>query len=125
LSPDYIGGRFFRMTLLVDERFEDIVRIAGDMDRAQIERHRQGLIPLADGAQLALDDSLVEPAAFHRLALALTWGGLLWETALAAVFVAPLAYRWRWLRHALLLGFCIAVCTPSRPSPASAGCSCR
>jgi hypothetical protein len=109
LSPDYVDGRFFRMTLLVDERFEDVVRIAAGMDAAEIDRHRQALRPVAQGAELAADDTIVEPESFRRLSLVLTWGGLLWESALAAAFVAPLPLRRRWLRHALLLGFCGAV----------------
>ena len=109
LSPDYLDGRFFRMTLIVDERFEDVVRVAGGMTREEIARHRLALAPLSEGAELAEDASLVEPVAFSRLALALTWGALFWELALAAVFLAPLPAALQWVRHALLLAFCTLV----------------
>jgi hypothetical protein len=109
LSPDYLDGRFFRMTLIVDERFEDVVRLAGGMTREEIGRHRLALVPLAEGAELAEDESLVEPLAFGRLAVALTWGALFWELALAAVFLAPLPAALQWVRHALLLAFCTLV----------------
>lgn len=106
LSPDFADGRFFRMTLLVDARFEDLVRLVGGMGYDEIDRHRAALAPLGAGAVLAPDDSLVEPPALRRLALALTWAGLVAETAIAAVFLAPLPESRRWWRHLLLIGFC-------------------
>jgi len=109
LSPDYLDGRFFRMTLIVDERFEDVVRLAGGMSRDEMARHRLALTPLSPGAELADDELLVEPPAFHRLALALTWGALIWELVLAVVFLAPLPAALQWIRHALLLAFCTLV----------------
>jgi hypothetical protein len=109
LSPDYVDGRFFRMTLIVDERFEDVVRLAGGMSRDEIDGHRVALTPLAPGAQLAEDELLVEPPAFYRLAMALTWGALMWELALAIVFIASLPATVQWIRHALLLAFCTLV----------------
>jgi hypothetical protein len=86
-----------------------VVAAGGGMTREEIGRHRLALAPLAEGAELAEDASLVEPDAFSRLALALTWGALFWELALAAVFLAPLAAALRWVRHALLLAFCTLV----------------
>jgi len=109
LSPDYLDGRFFRMTLIVDERFEDVVRLVGGMSRDEITRHSLALTPLSEGAELAEDESLVEPPAFYRLALALTWGALIWELALAIAFLAPLPAALQWIRHALLLAFCTLV----------------
>lgn len=109
LSPDYIDGRFFRMTLIVDERFEDLVRLAGGMTRADLDRHRMALTPLGAGAELAPDDTLVEPAALGRLAQLLTWGGLLLEAAIAVALLAPLGPRHRWIRHALLILFCVVI----------------
>ena len=94
------------MTMIVDERFEALVRLAGGLSADEIEQHRAALQPLGAGAELAIDDSLVEPPAFRRLALLLTWGGVGMEAALAAVFLAPLSPGLFWLRHALLLAFC-------------------
>jgi hypothetical protein len=109
LSPDYTDGRFFRMTLIVDERFEDLVRVATGMTRAEIDRHRMALAPLGEGAELAPDDSLIEPEALGRLGRGLTWGGLILEAAIAAAFLAPLGPGRRWIRHALLVLFCITI----------------
>lgn len=106
LSPDYVDGRFFRMTLIVDGRFEDLVRIAGGMTLEEIDRHRLALVPLGAGAELAADEALVEPPALGRLARALTWGGLLMEGAVAIAYLAPLGAAQQWIRHLLLLIFC-------------------
>jgi hypothetical protein len=108
LSPDFIDGRFFRMTLIVDARFEDLVRLTTGMSLAEIDRHRMALAPLGAGATLAVDESLVEPPALGHLALGLTWGGLLLEAAIAAAFLAPLRARRVRIRHALLILFCVA-----------------
>jgi hypothetical protein len=94
------------MTMIVDERFEALVRLAGGLSADEIEQHRAALQPLGAGAELAIDDSLVEPPAFRRLALLLTWGGVGIEAALAVVFLAPLSPGLHWLRHGLLLAFC-------------------
>ena len=114
LSPDYVDGRFFRTTLVVDARFEDVVRMAGGMTREDLARHRDALVPLGEGAELADDDMPVEPPAFRRLALTLTWGGLIAEAALAIAFLAPLPPARRAIRHVLLLAFC-AVTYPVAP----------
>lgn len=116
LSPDFIDGRFFRMTLIVDERFEDLVRLTTGMTRAEIDRHRMALVPLGAGAELAADETLVEPAALGRLARGLTWGGLLLEAAIAAAFLAPIGASRLWIRHALLILFCVAT-YPIAPVP--------
>jgi hypothetical protein len=108
LSPDFIDGRFFRVTLVVDERFEDVVRLAGGMGRDELGRHRAALAPVPPGAELAPDESLVEPPQLHRLARVLTIAGLLMEAAVAVGFLLPLPGRWQWARHALLLVFCAA-----------------
>lgn len=108
LSSDFVDGRFFRMTLIVDERFEDIVRLVGGMTLDDLEGHRAALVPLGSGAELAFDDDLIEPLELRRLALALTWGGLIAEAALALAFLLPLPSRHLWLRHVLLLAFCAA-----------------
>ena len=108
LSPDYMDGRFFRMTLIVDTRFEHLVRLAGGMTLEEIDRHRMALVPLGAGAELAADEALIESPALGRLARALTWGGLLMETAIAIAFLLPLAPHRRWVRHALVILFCVA-----------------
>ena len=41
LSPDYIDGRFFRVTLLTDERFADASLVFGGLSRDQMAREPQ------------------------------------------------------------------------------------
>ena len=107
LSPDYVDGRFFRVTLLTDERFADAVAVVGGIDRAALEANREALRPLPGGAEPLEAPDLVEPAAFRRFAAALTWGGLVVEALLAALCLAPSVGWVPRARHAVLLAFCV------------------
>ena len=51
LSPDYLDGRFFRVTLLTDERFSDISLVFGGLSRDQMAENRSFLEPLPEGAR--------------------------------------------------------------------------
>jgi hypothetical protein len=105
LSPDYLDGRFFRITLIQDPRFADVAMLLGGLSPADLEENRAYLEPLPEGAELADPHVLVEPPAFRRLAAALTWGGVALETLVAGAFLLPVAPVWR---HAALLLFCLA-----------------
>ena len=52
LSPDYVDGRFFRVTLLTDERFADASLVFGGLSRDQMAENRKFLEPLPEGAEL-------------------------------------------------------------------------
>ena len=103
LAPDYLDGRFFAVTLLIDDRFSDVVRLAGGLSEADLIARRGALAPAFDGASVSDAPGLFHPAAFARMAMALTWGGVLLEAAVAA---ATLSGRWRRVSLALLLVFC-------------------
>lgn len=105
LAPEFTDSRFFRVTLLTDPRFEDVVRLTG-IGAEDLEANRAALQPLPGGAELADPPDLVEPPAFRALASALTWGGLAVESALAVVCLLPSIGIVPWLRHAIVLGFC-------------------
>jgi hypothetical protein len=107
LSPDYLDGTFFRVWLLVDERFEDLARLAGGLSAAQLDASRTFLQP---PPALAAEHfpALVEPAALRRLAGVLTAATLALEAIVALLFLAPAPARGAWLRHAALLVFCAA-----------------
>ena len=62
LSPDYVDGRFFRVTLLTDERFADASLVFGGLSRDQMAENRAFLEPLPEGAEL-LDAAGVRRAA--------------------------------------------------------------
>ena len=104
LSPDYLDGRFFRVTLIQDARFADVAMLLGGLSPEELQQNREYLEPLPEGAELVDARVLVEPPAFRRLAGALTWGGLALEALVAAVFLLPARPL---LRHAALLVFCL------------------
>jgi hypothetical protein len=105
LSPDYLDGRFFRVTLLTDPRFEDAAVLLGQLTPAALDTNRQALRPLPDAVEPVDGPRLTEPRAFTWLAGAATWGMLALEAAVAAAFLAGLPASATWVRHAALLLF--------------------
>jgi hypothetical protein len=105
LTPDFLDARFFRMTLLTDERFAELARAVGGLTEEQLAINRAALEALPAGVEMLGGPVLVEPPALRHLGLALTWGGFALETAVALAFLS----RWpSWVhrhRHALLLTF--------------------
>lgn len=102
LSPDYLDGRFFRVTLSTDDRFAPIARAAGLTDD-QIAANREALEPLPADAEALNGPVLTEPPMLRRVAAVLTWGGMVLELLVAVSFLlrpGPLA-------HASLLAFCL------------------
>jgi hypothetical protein len=104
LSPDYLDGRFFRVTLLEDRRLEGVATALGGAEPEQLSAWRDVLARHVDGPPLA-GGAPPEPARLRALALAATGLTVALEAAIAVVFLAPLG-RAAWLRHALLLLFC-------------------
>lgn len=104
LSPDYLDGRFFRVTLIQDPRFEDVAMLLGALSPEELRENREFLEPLPEGAELLDPPVLVEPKAFRRLAGVLTWGGLALEAMVAGSFLLPVAPV---VRHGALLLFCV------------------
>jgi hypothetical protein len=106
LSPDFVDGRFFRVTLLTDPRFGDAARLIGGLSAEQLAANREALQLLPDGAELLDSPTIVEPPRLRALATASTWGIVLLESAVAALMLLPLASTAAPLRHASLLLFC-------------------
>ena len=106
MSPDYLDGRFFRVTLLTDERFADASLVLGGLPRSQMAENRKFLEPLPEGAQLLDPPAFVEPPRLRALAAVATWGGLVLEALVALLCVIPVAGRMQLVRHAALLMFC-------------------
>lgn len=107
LAPDFLDARFFRVTLLTDERFEGLVRSVGGLSANQLDENRLALAPLPAGMELADGPMLVEPPRLRALSRMLTWGGVGLELLLAVAFLSS---RPRWLiacRHALLILFSV------------------
>jgi hypothetical protein len=107
LSPDYLDGRFFRVTLLTDERFADASLVFGGLSREQMIQNRAFLQPLPEGAELLTPPPFVEPPRLRAFAAAATWGGLLLESLIALTCLVPLREQLTVARHGLLLAFCV------------------
>jgi hypothetical protein len=105
LSPDYLDGRFFRVTLLTDNRFAGMVVLFGGLTITDLEDNRDLLRPVAEGAELLDHSPLREPLKFRILVAVSTWGLLVIEILLALFFLRP--QRWGEARHILLLAFCL------------------
>jgi hypothetical protein len=106
LSPDYLDGRFFRVTLLTDQRFADAALVFGGLSRDQMARNRAFLEPLPNGAELLTPPPFVEPPRLRAFAAVTTWSGLILEGLIALTCLIPLT-RLDIVRHALLLAFCV------------------
>jgi hypothetical protein len=105
LSPDFIDGRFFRVTLVTDPRFAAATRMIGGLSDEQLRAAREAVALLPHGAELLDPPELFEPARLRLFATVSTWGVLLLETLVAALMLLrsrlPDA-----LRHVALLSFC-------------------
>lgn len=103
-SPDFIDGRFFRVTLLADPRLESAARYAGGIEPGQLREWRAFLTEPHDVRQAAPD----EPARFRAVASAAGLAALGLEAAVALAFLWPRGRGLSRARDALLLAFCAA-----------------
>jgi len=106
LSPDFLDGRFFRVTLLTDPRFGEIAQLAGGLSREQLEANREALRLLPEGAELLNPPAIYAPPRLRLFAAAATWGILVLEAAVALLMLLRMTGRPIWLRHGALLLFC-------------------
>jgi hypothetical protein len=106
LSPDFLDGRFFRVTLLTDPRFGEAAMLMGGLSAEQLESNRVALDPLPHGAQLLTPPTVVEPPRLRAFATASTWGILCLEAAVALLMLLPATRIIAGLRHTVLLAFC-------------------
>jgi hypothetical protein len=106
LSPDFLDGRFFRVTLLTDPRFGAVAQLFGGLTREELQANRDALALLPDGAELLDPPVVQEPARLRALARVSTFGILALEAAVALFMLAPAARISVWGRHAGLLLFC-------------------
>ena len=107
LSPDFLDGTFFRVTMLQDPRFEDWTRLVTGISVDQLEAHRIALDRHLDAPPFAIEPGPALPTRFVWVADATT----IW-TAAIELAVAVSFLWWRpgvlsRLRHALLIAFCV------------------
>lgn len=108
LSPDYLDGRFFRVSLFSDPRFAEKTQIITGLSGDAVAQTRAYLEP----TPAAIDNVLSRPqwldsGRVSTLATILTWSTLLVEVAMALAFVLSWG-RWSpYVRNILLIGFCL------------------
>ena len=107
LSPDFLDGRFFRVTLLTDPRFAEAAMLIGGLSDKDLAANRRALAPLPEGAALAEPPAVIEPARLRALAVVSTWGIVLLEAGVAVMMLVARGTVATRLRHALLLTFCL------------------
>jgi len=108
LSPDFLDGRFFRVTLLTDPRFGEAAMLIGGLTPQQLDANRAALGPLPHGAELLNPPSVTEPPRLRAFGLVSTWGILCLEASVAILMLLPSRRLTAALRHATLLVFCFA-----------------
>ena len=107
LSPDYLEGTFFRVTLLLDPRFEGLTLFAGGLTPDLLESQRAVLAQHVDGRIFEPLEHALEPASFIRLAQTATVWTVAIESVVAIAFLWPAGTGPSRYRDALLLLFCL------------------
>lgn len=106
LSPDYLDGTFFRVTLLRDPRLEDWTALVTGMSAADFEAQRDALARHFDAPGGPVPPGPPLPASFHWLAdFATVWTAAI-EVAVFAAFASRPSFGLGRARDALLLLFC-------------------
>jgi hypothetical protein len=105
LSPDFVDGRFFRLTLLSDARFETFAVAAGGMTFEEWAANDDAIDALISEETPPESFRLIEPPALRRLAHALTLFTGAIEALVAAAFLLPPRSALARARDALLLLF--------------------
>jgi hypothetical protein len=109
LSPDYLDGRFMRVTMLTDSRFEYFTRLAGGLSRKRLDELRSFIEQHVDGSLVGSREAPLEPHRFRCLARFVTLWNLLLEGSVAVAFLWPLERGLSRRRDAFLLVFCATV----------------
>jgi hypothetical protein len=105
LSPDYLDGRFFGVTLLDDERLEAATRLAADLDESELARLRALVREHVDGVRAPGRDDPALPPRFVAVSELLTFSLVALELAVAVVFLAPARLGLARARDPVLLVF--------------------
>jgi hypothetical protein len=106
LAPDFLDGRFFRVTFQTDPRFEDAAVLIGGLSRDQIRENRNALTALPGGAIPLDPPAVVETPRLRQLATLSTFGILALEAAVSIAMLLPPAGVIPAFSHAVLLTFC-------------------
>jgi hypothetical protein len=105
LSPDFVDGRFFRVTLVGDPRFAAFTEVVVGVDADTLLELRGLVREHVDGVSVPWPGMPSPPPRLLAVAGALTAVTLAFEGAVALAFLAPAGWRIARLRHALLALF--------------------
>lgn len=108
LAPDFVDGTFFRVTLLVDPRFDAFTRLIGGLSIEQIEVARAALDRHSDGGSLEAVAAATPSVWLERLAMAITAWTLAIELAITVTFCWWQGRGPSKLREAFLILFCVS-----------------
>lgn len=106
LSPDFLDGRFFAVSLVDDPRFESFALLATGIDADALHSLRDVTREHVDGVFVPWEEMPEVPPRLSALARAMALSTVAIEGAIALAFLAPLGWRIARVRDALLLLFC-------------------
>ena len=109
LSPDYMDGRFLRITMLTDQRFEGFTQLAGGLSAEMFMELRDFVKQHVDGRLFGTITAPTQPLRFVWTAYFATWWTVLIEGLVAVAFLWPSSGRFAQCRHVFLLIFCITI----------------
>lgn len=108
LAPDFVDGTFFRVSLLMDPRFEAFTRLAGGLSVEQIDAARAALSRHSDGGALEALVATTPSIWLERLAMGMTAWTLAIELAVTVTFCWWQGSGPSKLREAFLILFCVS-----------------
>ena len=106
ISPDYLDGRFFRVTLVTDDRLATYTLLAGGLDNDELLERRAFLTRHEDGVSAQALPLPLESARFRAAAWLATLGTFACEALLALAFLWPRKGGPARIRDPLLITFC-------------------
>ncbi len=112
LSPDYLDGRFLRVSMLTDPRFEGFAQLVGGLSAETFTELRAFVSQHVDGQLFGTFASPQQPTRFIWTAHAATWWTVVMEGAVALSFLWPAGQgpsQVAQLRNVFLLLFCVTV----------------
>jgi hypothetical protein len=107
LSPDYLDGRFFKITMLTDHRFESFTQLIGALTLDQMEELRYFISQHVDGQVPRSQEIPPQPERFVLAANVLTYSALVIESLVALAFLWPLGRGISKFRDVFLIIFCV------------------
>ncbi len=104
ISPDYLDGRFFRVTFVTDARLATFAQLAGGLGGDELLERRELLTRHADGVAPVAVSMPPEPVRFRAVAWLATLATFASEALLALAFLWPLDRGPSRMREPLLIG---------------------